>query len=65
MLKPGVYPMNPAWLTGRMPREMYLEEHPDGPKLKARSRRVRYEDEEEAGEPSSTSAPGCCAARPA
>jgi cytochrome b subunit of formate dehydrogenase len=28
ILKPGVYPGNPAWLTGKMPREMYEEEHP-------------------------------------
>ncbi len=49
LFKPSVYPMNPSWLTGKMPRDMYLEEHPDGPKLKARSMRIRYEDEEEPG----------------
>ncbi|MEK6797675.1 MAG: cytochrome b/b6 domain-containing protein [Planctomycetota bacterium] len=47
IFKPGVYPMNPSWLAGRMPKEMYAEEHPDGPKLKARSITVRLEDEEE------------------
>lgn len=47
MFKPGVYPMNPAWLTGRMPKEMYLHEHADGPRLKARTVRVKLEDEEE------------------
>ena len=25
---PGVYPMNPSWLTGRMPEKMYEHEHP-------------------------------------
>jgi hypothetical protein len=39
--------MNPAWITGRMPKEMYLHEHADGPRLKARSVRVKFEDEEE------------------
>jgi cytochrome b subunit of formate dehydrogenase len=28
ILKPGVYPGNPSWLTGKMPRDMYEEEHP-------------------------------------
>jgi cytochrome b subunit of formate dehydrogenase len=50
LFKPGVYPMNPSWLTGKMPREMYVEEHPDGPKLKVRTVRIRYEDEEEPGD---------------
>lgn len=47
VFKPGVYPMNPAWLSGRMPREMYSEEHPEGPKLEARAVRIRNENEEE------------------
>lgn len=47
MFKPGVYPMNPAWLTGKMPKEMYMHEHPGGPRLKARAIRVKMEDEEE------------------
>jgi len=25
---PHVYPMNPSWLTGQMPEEMYEHEHP-------------------------------------
>ncbi|MEK7710791.1 MAG: cytochrome c3 family protein [Planctomycetota bacterium] len=50
LFKPGVYPMNPSWLTGKMPKEMYTKEHADGPKLKARAVRVRYEDEEEPGD---------------
>lgn len=28
MFHPGVYPMNPSWLTGRMPEKMYEHEHP-------------------------------------
>ncbi len=44
---PSVYPMNPAWLAGRMPKEMYDHEHPAGPRLKARVLRRYYEDEEE------------------
>jgi cytochrome b subunit of formate dehydrogenase len=47
LFSPHVYPMNPAWLTGKMPKDMYAHEHPDGPKLKARAfRKVRYEEEE-------------------
>lgn len=50
VLRPGVYPMNPAWLVGRMPKEMYLHEHADGPRLRARKFRKFYEDEELANE---------------
>lgn len=28
VFKPGVYPMNPAWISGRMPQDMHEEEHP-------------------------------------
>ena len=27
VFKPGVYPGNPAWLTGKMSAEMYAHEH--------------------------------------
>jgi len=27
VFSPKVYPMNPSWLTGKMPREQYLKEH--------------------------------------
>lgn len=27
LFKPGVYPGNPAWITGKMPRDLYVEEH--------------------------------------
>jgi len=50
LFKPGVYPMNPAWLTGKMPKAMYVEEHPEGPKLAARAVRVRYEEQEDSNE---------------
>lgn len=29
IFRPGVYPMNPAWLTGKTPEEMYRHEHPE------------------------------------
>lgn len=29
VFRPGVYPMNPSWLTGKMPEEMFVHEHPD------------------------------------
>ncbi|MBI3832852.1 MAG: cytochrome b/b6 domain-containing protein [Planctomycetes bacterium] len=35
LFKPGVYPMNPAWITGKMPKSMYLHEHADGPHLRS------------------------------
>jgi formate dehydrogenase gamma subunit len=28
VFSPHVYPMNPSWLTGKMPEEMYRREHP-------------------------------------
>ncbi len=34
VFSPSVYPMNPAWLTGKMPKDMYEHEHPDDPVLK-------------------------------
>lgn len=45
VFKPAVYPMNTAWLSGRMPKPMYEREHADGPRLTARTRTVRYEEE--------------------
>ena len=42
---PHAYPMNPAWIDGRMPKDMYTDEHPEGPKLKARVQRTFDEDE--------------------
>lgn len=29
IFNPQVYPMNPSWLTGKMPEEMYAHEHPE------------------------------------
>jgi cytochrome b subunit of formate dehydrogenase len=28
IFKPGIYPMNPSWLTGKMPEDMFHHEHP-------------------------------------
>jgi cytochrome b subunit of formate dehydrogenase len=48
LFNPHVYPMNPAWLTGKMPRDMYVHEHPEAPRLKARVfRKVDVYREEE------------------
>jgi cytochrome b subunit of formate dehydrogenase len=62
VLSPHVYPMNPAWVTGKMPRDMYTHEHPAAPRLKARIyRKVRYQAEEledDEGTPGSDQPPG-------
>lgn len=34
VFSPSVYPMNPAWYTGKMPKDMYLHEHPEDPQVK-------------------------------
>ena len=34
IFNPSIYPMNPAWLNGKMPVEMYIHEHPDDPEAK-------------------------------
>ncbi|MCP4594217.1 MAG: hypothetical protein GY842_26100 [bacterium] len=47
LFSPHVYPMNPSWLGGTMPKDMYTHEHPEGPRLKARVQRTFDEDEEE------------------
>lgn len=47
VFSPTVFPMNPAWWAGRMPKEMYDHEHPEGPKLKSRVRTIDPEAEEE------------------
>jgi formate dehydrogenase gamma subunit len=60
VLSPRIYPMNPAWLAGKMPKAMYSHEHPEAPRLKTRVfRKARYEEEEleEDGVGSSPSAP--------
>jgi cytochrome b subunit of formate dehydrogenase len=33
VFNPHIYPMNPAWLTGKMPVEWYKQEHPGDPAL--------------------------------
>jgi cytochrome b subunit of formate dehydrogenase len=58
LFSPHVYPMNPAWLTGKMPRDMYLHEHPEAPKLKPRVfRRVDVYQAEELEEEEPTLEP--------
>jgi hypothetical protein len=47
IFSPHVYPTNPAWISGMMPKDMYTHEHPEGPRLKARVRKVLHEYEEE------------------
>jgi len=42
-----VTPMNPAWWSGKMPKPMYDEEHPAGPRLKARTPVAHAEEEVE------------------
>lgn len=34
VFSPHVYPMNPAWYTGKIPVDVYRHEHPDDPLLK-------------------------------
>jgi hypothetical protein len=29
LFSPHVYPMNPSWITGKMPEDMYKREHPE------------------------------------
>jgi len=62
VFNPSVYPMNPAWMAGRMPKHMYTHEHPEGPRLKARVYvpHIEEETEKEAAAPASTApkAPG-------
>ncbi len=31
VFSPSVYPMNPSWMTGKMPVEVYRHEHPEDP----------------------------------
>jgi formate dehydrogenase gamma subunit len=34
IFNPGIYPMNPAWINGKMPVEMYRHEHPEDPAVR-------------------------------
>jgi len=59
MFSPETYPMNPAWWSGKMPKEMYEHEHPEGPHLKTRMYVPRVEEEVETEHtPAPTGAPG-------
>jgi cytochrome b subunit of formate dehydrogenase len=57
VFSPSAYPMNTAWLSGRMPADMYTHEHPEGPKLKQRIMRPRIEEELEASDQSAQPTP--------
>jgi len=37
---PKVYPMNPSWYSGKMPAEMYKNEHPDDPIIAERKNEI-------------------------
>ncbi len=37
VFSPNVYPMNPSWYTGKMPKEIYEHEHPEDPALKRKN----------------------------
>jgi cytochrome b subunit of formate dehydrogenase len=57
VFKPGVYPGNPSWYTGTMPREMYEEEHPAEMAEPAEPRRIKEAViVEDPGKPTSRSA---------
>jgi cytochrome b subunit of formate dehydrogenase len=45
VFSPNVYPMNPSWLTGKMPLEQYEHEHPDDPSLKEIESEAKTEKE--------------------
>ncbi len=47
VLSPSVYPMNTAWLSGKMSKEAYSHEHPEGPKLRARTWTCHFEVEDD------------------
>lgn len=51
IFNPAVYPMNPAWITGKMPKYMYKHEHPEGPKIRGRTMQVQLEEDEPLAEP--------------
>jgi len=57
VFKPTVYPMNTAWLAGRMPKDMYEHEHPEGPKLRGLTTRPRFEEEVDNGTTGSQGSP--------
>jgi len=35
VFSPNVYPMNPSWIDGKMPADVYEHEHPDDPALRS------------------------------
>lgn len=54
VFSPSAYPMNPAWIDGRMPKSMYEHEHPEGPHLKGHivvSHIAEEEEEKQSSDP--------------
>ena len=59
VFSPSAYPMNPAWIDGRMPKGMYEHEHPEGPRLKGHiviSHIAEEEEVEHGAKPTGSSA---------
>ncbi len=46
IFSPSVYPMNPAWYTGKMPKDMYIHEHPEDPQVKNLAEKSKTKKEE-------------------
>ena len=47
VFRPGVYPGNPAWITGKMPAEMYAEEHAGDLEVEESDVHERKQDEKQ------------------
>ena len=45
VFNPAVYPMNPAWIDGKMPLDFYQHEHPNDPTLAEYLSEVSNEDD--------------------
>ncbi len=46
VFSPSVYPMNPAWYTGNMPKDMYIHEHPEDPLAKESTEKPKSKKED-------------------
>ncbi len=47
VFSPNVYPMNPAWIDGKMPEDWYRREHPEDPIFTKGSERDNTDESEE------------------
>jgi cytochrome b subunit of formate dehydrogenase len=54
VFNPGIYPMNPSWYTGKMPRQMYIHEHPEDPFTKELLKQSNPDEETSTDETTST-----------